>query len=197
MAGRSTAEFVRLFLLFSFLAALVWLSRPTPLSVLAGAPIVLAGEAIRLWAAGHLFKTQELITSGPYRYTRNPLYLGRFLLFTGVGIMAWFPHRVGVAAIELPLNLLVLAAGYLVFFGYYMPRKERIEPARLLALHGDAYRRYNEAVPALFPTLRPWPDNGLRWKHERLARNRETVTAVAFVVLVAVFAVKAFSGAGS
>ena len=37
-----------------------------------------------------------------------------------------------------------------VFFGYYMPRKERIEPARLEALHGEEYRKYNAAVPALF-----------------------------------------------
>ncbi len=194
MAGRSVAEIGRLILLFAFLAALVWLSRPTPLSVLVGAPFVLVGEAVRLWAAGHLFKTQELITSGPYRYTRNPLYLGRFLLLTGVGLMAWFPQGVDVAGVRVPANVLVLAAGYLVFFGYYMPRKERIEPARLLALHGEPYRRYNAAIPALFPTLRPWPDDGRRWRRDRLARNRETLTAVAFVGVIAVFAIKAFAG---
>lgn len=190
MAGRSGAEIARLALLFAFLAALVGLSRPTPLSVAVGAPFVVLGEAIRLWAAGHLYKTQELITSGPYRFTRNPLYLGRFLLLTGVAIMAWFPP-LPVGGFRIPMNVVVLAAGYAIFFGYYMPRKERIEPARLRGLHGARYDAYNKAVPALFPTFTPYPDNGERWKKERLARNRETLTAIVFVLLIVLFALRA------
>ncbi len=183
MAGRSGAEIARIVLLFAGLALLVGLSRPQPWTVLAGAPLVLAGEAIRLWAAGHLYKTEKLITSGPYRFTRNPLYLGRLLLFTGVALMAWFPRGMNVA---------VMVAGWLVFFAYYMPRKERIEPARLLRVHGESYRVYRDAVPALFPTPRAFPDNGERWRLERMRRNREEWTAAAFVLLVAVFALRAF-----
>lgn len=190
MAGRSATEIVRLALLFAFLAVLVAFSRPEPWSVALGAPFVLAGGAIRLWAAGHLYKTQELITSGPYRYTRNPLYLGRLLLLTGVALMAWFPP-LRVAGTAVPLNLVALAVGYAVFFGYYMPRKERIEPDRLRRIHGARYEAYFAAVPALFPTFTPYPDNGERWKRQRLQRNRETMTAVAMLGLVAVFALRA------
>ncbi len=191
MAGRSGAEIARLALLFAFLAALVGLSRPTPLWVAIGAPFVLVGVAVRLWAAGHLYKTQELITSGPYRFTRNPMYLGRFLLLTGVALMAWF-KPLPVAGYDVPLNIVVLLVGYAIFFGYYMPRKERIEPDRLRKIHGRRYDAYNKAVPALFPTFSPYPDTGERWRKERLARNRETITAAVFVLLVVVFALRAY-----
>lgn len=192
MAGRSTAEIGRLVLLFAFLAALIWASEPTSWSVLAGVPFVAIGEAVRLWAAGHLFKTQELITSGPYRFTRNPLYLGRFLLLTGFALMARFPQALDLGRVVVPANVLALIAGYAVFFGYYMPRKERIEPARLLSLHGEKYRAYRDAIPALFPTWRAWPDNGERWRAERMKRNREEITAAVVALIVVVFAVKAY-----
>jgi protein-S-isoprenylcysteine O-methyltransferase Ste14 len=183
MAGRSAAELVRLSLLYLVVVLLLWLSKPEPWTVLAGACFVIAGELIRIWAAGHLFKTRKLITSGPYRYTRNPLYLGRLLLFTGVGLMAHFPHGINVA---------VLLLGWTVFFGYYMPRKERIEPARLLGIHGESYRVYRDAVPALFPTVAPFPDNGERWQSDRFRRNREAMTAVGLAAVVLVFALRAF-----
>jgi protein-S-isoprenylcysteine O-methyltransferase Ste14 len=183
MAGRSAAEVARLVALFAFLGALAAFSRPAPWSVLAGAPLVILGELIRIWSAGHLYKTQELITSGPYRYTRNPLYLGRLLLLTGVGLMAFFHPAVNAA---------ILLAGWAVFFGYYMPRKERIEPARLLSTHGAAYHRYFDAVPALLPTLRPYPDNGERWRMDRFRRNREGLTALGLFLLIVLFALRAF-----
>lgn len=183
MAGRSWVELLRLVFLYLFLAFLALLSQPQRLHFLIGLPFVLLGVAVRLWASGHLFKTQELITSGPYRFTRNPLYLGRFLLLTGFAWMAWFPFYI---------NVIVLVFGWLVFFGYYMPRKERIEPARLLELHGEAYRKYNAAVPALFPTLKPFADNGIRWRMERMLRLREQWTALVVLALVVFFGLRAF-----
>src|SRR5580765_2463094 len=71
----------RLAAVYALLAVLLFLARPTPTGVTIGFLIAVAGEAIRFWAAGHLVKTTELVTSGPYRYTRNPLYLGRLLIF--------------------------------------------------------------------------------------------------------------------
>ena len=64
---------IRLTATFAFVAALVALCAPRPFEVAVGFVIAALGEAIRFWAAGHLLKTKELITSGPYRYTRNPL----------------------------------------------------------------------------------------------------------------------------
>jgi len=156
---------LRLIAVYLLVVALVVLSRPTPLSVNLGLAFVVIGESIRIWAAGHLQKTVELVTSGPYRYTRNPLYLGRLLIFVDLCIMARMPY--------LP-NLAVLVLGCIIFFAYYLPRKERVEPARLRETHGQAYERYFEAVPALFPTTAPFPETATTgWSSERLLRNRE------------------------
>lgn len=156
---------IRVASMYVLVGIMLWLARPTPLSVSIGFLFVVAGETVRFWAAGHLRKTVELITSGPYRYTRNPLYLGRLLIFTGVCTMALLPYYI---------NWIVLGVGYLVFFGYYLQRKERIEPARLRQTHGEPYERYFKAVPALFPTLRPYPEGvSTGWSSDRMLRNRE------------------------
>jgi protein-S-isoprenylcysteine O-methyltransferase Ste14 len=169
--GRLTATFV-------FIAALVALARPRPLEVAIGFVIAAMGEAVRFWAAGHLLKTKELITSGPYRYTRNPLYLGRLLILTGLCVMARLPYYA---------NWILLVVGYAVFFFYYMPRKERVEPARLRAVHGEAYDRYFKAVPALLPTFRPYASgSNLGWSSDRMIRNRE-VWMVAGILAITLF----------
>jgi protein-S-isoprenylcysteine O-methyltransferase Ste14 len=156
---------LRIAAIYVLIGAMVALARPTPRGVTIGFLFVAAGEAIRFWAAGHLRKTVELVTSGPYRYTRNPLYLGRLLIFTGLCVMARLPYG---------LNWVVLVVGVAVFFGYYLRRKERVEPARLRAFHGPAYERYFEAVPALFPTLSPYTGGAPgAWSSERMLRNRE------------------------
>jgi protein-S-isoprenylcysteine O-methyltransferase Ste14 len=150
---------------FVLLGLILGLARPTPLGVTFGFLIAAGGEALRFWAAGHLHKTVELITSGPYRFTRNPLFLGRLLIFTGMCVMATLPFH---------LHWVVLALGYLVFFGYYIRRKERVEPARLRAVHGDRYDRYHAAIPALFPTLMPYADAATSgWSSRRMLLNRE------------------------
>lgn len=182
-----TLSRVRLLALYAMVGILLWVSRPTPLSVSLGmAPLVL-GEAIRIWAAGYLLKTAELVTSGPYRYTRNPLYLGRLLIFTGLCVMARLPFAA---------NLVVLVLGWAVFFGYYLRRKERVEPARLLATHGQAYERYFRAVPRLFPTLRPYADTArIGWSSERMLRNREQWMVVGLALVTLVLLWKAYDPA--
>ncbi|HXV74688.1 MAG TPA: methyltransferase, partial [Candidatus Polarisedimenticolaceae bacterium] len=140
---------VRVGSVFGLLALLVVCARPTPLSVTLGFAVCMTGEFIRIWAAGHLHKTVELVTSGPYRFTRNPLYLGRLLIFSGICVMSELPNR---------LHLVLLALGWVVFFAYYLPRKERVERGRLRQLHGARFERYEQAVPALFPSPRPHLD---------------------------------------
>jgi protein-S-isoprenylcysteine O-methyltransferase Ste14 len=146
---------------------------------------VASGEAVRFWAAGHLLKSVELVTSGPYRYTRNPLYLGRLLILTGICIMAKFPFEVpGTDGFLVPLNLVVLVIGYAVFFGYYLPRKERVEPDRLREIHGEAFERYFRAVPALLPTFRPYRGGtGSGWSSDRMLRNREHWMVIGLAIL--------------
>ncbi len=170
-------ERLRLSALWALVVALVALAEPSRGWILAGLPFLVAGQGVRLWAAGHLVKSRKLVTSGPYRYTRNPLYLGRLLIFTGLCLMARLPRGAHWA---------VLLLGYVVFFGYYLPRKERIEPARLRALHGAAYERYLHHVPALWPRLRPYPEASPgRWSFARMRHNREhwMVLGLALVTL--------------
>jgi protein-S-isoprenylcysteine O-methyltransferase Ste14 len=180
-----TLFFVRLTLVYLFLALAIVLSRPTPLTVTVGFAVAMVGEAIRFWAAGHLLKTEELVTSGPYRFTRNPLYLGRLVIFTGLCLMVRLPYRA---------NFVVLALGYAVFFGYYLRRKERVEPARLREKHGEAFDRYHRAVPALLPTLHPYPEGvSAGWSSDRMLRNREHWMVIGIVAISLLLLWRAYS----
>ena len=182
-AYNRTLGIVRLVATFAFLVALLVFSRPRPVEVAIGFVIAAIGEAIRFWAAGHLLKTKELITSGPYRYTRNPLYLGRLLILTGVCVMCRLPYYA---------NWVMLGFGLAVFFFYYMPRKERVEPARLREQHGEAYDRYFRAVPALFPTFKPYAHaSNLGWSSDRMLRNREVWMLVGLIVITFILLNKA------
>lgn len=175
----------RVLAVFAFILALAYFARPTPTSVSIGFVFMAAGQAIRFWSAGHLRKTVELITSGPYRYTRNPLYLGRLLILTGIGVMCVLPYH---------LHWVILGFGYLVFFGYYFPRKERVEPARLLRTHGEPYEKYNKAVPALFPRLTPWPEGStMGWSSDRMLANREQWMVLGVIALTLAMLYKAYS----
>lgn len=170
----------RLLVVYALAATAVFLSSPTPASLLVGAIPIALGESLRLWATGHLHKNDSLTVAGPYAYLRHPLYLGTLLIGAGFLIMAWSPIAFAFAALFV-----------LVYFGYYMPYKDRIESARLESLYGDAYRRYAASVPRLVPRLHAYeplqaeraPETA--WRRARFADNNETGTAVvvAFGVL--------------
>lgn len=176
---------VRLVAVYAGVLLLLYLSEPTPAGVSIGFVIAALGEAVRMWAAGHLLKTRELVTSGPYRYTRNPLYLGRLLILTGLCVMARLPYG---------LNWVVLGVGYAGFFGYYLPRKEKVEPERLREWHGEAFERYHRAVPALLPTLRPYRGGrATGWSSERMIHNREYLMVLGIVLAAGYLLWKAYA----
>jgi len=149
----------------------VLLASPTPPSLIAGGIAVAIGELIRLWATGHLTRNQEVTTSGPYAYVRDPLYLGRLFLITGFCIMAW-----GYA-------LLLLPVGLAVFFLNYMPRKYRKEMRRLENLFGETYTHYAAYTRSLVPGLKPYPRASTRrWSLTLcLKENREPY----FILIIA------------
>jgi len=157
---------------------LIWHADPTPARIGVGLLIVVAGEGLRFWSAGHLIKNQRLTVSGPYAYLRHPLYAGTMLV--GVGLL-WMGG--GSAAPWL------LGVGLLFFFLHYLPYKERIESARLERRYGEAYRRYRVAVPALLPAVRPWTDpevaGGEGWSAERVRANNEDGAALAVALAAA------------
>ncbi len=167
-----------------FAAGLAWFAQPTPLEWAIGIALAAIGESIRCWSAGYLVKSKQLITGGPYKYVRNPLYLGRFFILSGVCVGAAWPsfHHA---------NLAILAVSLCVFFFYYIPRKERVEPERLERLHGEAYARYRAAVPSLFPRLKPYDQPYGAWRWANFAENEEYNMVVALLAFFAVLAVHA------
>lgn len=177
---------LRLAVVWTAAAALAWFGRPSREEWIAGIALAFLGESLRVWAAGYLVKTKELITGGPYRFVRNPLYLGRLLILSGVAVAA--PPDAGTG---LPrwANLAFLGVGAAIFFFFYLPRKERTEPRRLEKLHGDPYRRYFEAVPSIVPRLTPYDEPRGAWKWANFGKNEE-IFMVLF--LSAFFAVVAY-----
>ena len=181
----------RLLAVYALAAAAVVLSHPTPTSLAIGAIPITIGEGLRLWATGHLHKNDSLTVAGPYAYLRHPLYLGTLLIGAGFLVMAWNAVAFGLATLFV-----------LVFFGYYMPYKDRIESARLESLYGDAYRRYAAAVPRLVPRLHAYeplqaeraPEKA--WRRARFADNNETGTAVVVALGVLCMVVRTVVGWG-
>lgn len=81
-------------------------ARPSWSSWLLGAPMALAGELLRCWAAGHIDKSREITRSGPYRWTRHPLYLGSALIGVGFVVAANSALVAGVTTTYLVLTLM-------------------------------------------------------------------------------------------
>ena len=119
----------RVFLGFVFAALALWLATPTRTSLLAGAAIAVVGECLRLWAAGHLEKSKEVTRSGPYRYTRHPLYLGSSIIGMGIAI----------ASASAIVSVMVIA-----YLALTLTAAMRSEEAHLREKFGDAYDAYAE-----------------------------------------------------
>jgi len=117
----------RVFLGFLSGIAVFVLARPTKQTIVIGLPIVLAGEAIRIWAAGHLNKSREVTRSGPYRFVAHPLYLGSSLIGAGLAVGA---GSIAVVVIVAAYLLLTLSAAI------------RSEEAFLREKFGAAYDEY-------------------------------------------------------
>lgn len=148
----------------------VALARPTALSMLVGLPLALAGEALRVWASGHIEKTRRLATGGPYAHSRNPLYVGSLLIALGVA-----------AACASPWVVLAVAVYFLAFY----PSVVREEAAFLREKFAAEYAAWAAAVPLFWPRLRPSGPRGSRFEWSRVTRNREWRTALALPLLAA------------
>src|SRR5262245_6757401 len=84
--SRSLLQRMRVLLGFITAILLVVFSQPTWRSLVVGVPIALCGALVRAWASGHLRKNAELAMSGPYAFTRNPLYFGSFVMASGCAV---------------------------------------------------------------------------------------------------------------
>lgn len=128
-----------------------------------GVLLVACGLTVRGWSAGTIRKNEELATTGPYAFTRNPLYVGSFLVGTGVAIAGgqWIWPLV-----------------FLSFYAAVYPSAMLAEARRLAGLFPERYAVYARAVPGFVPRLTPYRDSavadrpaGFHWSQYR--RNRE------------------------
>jgi protein-S-isoprenylcysteine O-methyltransferase Ste14 len=183
---------VALWVVGAALVALGLWGRPDPLGWGIGLIVAGLGVAVRSWAAGYLIKSRELITGGPYAYVRNPLYLGRVLIGSGICIAVRLPQDWPLPRWPWP-NLIALAVFCAFFFGYYMPRKERVEPARLEEYHGESYRRYREAVPSLLPNFfRRYDRRNGAWGWPQYHRLKEYNWVLGYVAIFTLLGLRAF-----
>ena len=125
------------------------LARPTWSSWYAGLAVAVIGEGIRVWAAGHLEKSREVTTSGPYRWMRHPLYVGSSILALGIVIAA---------------KSYLLGALAVLYLGTTITAAIRSEEAFLRQTFGDAYDRYARAGNVHTPR---------HFSLERAVRNKE------------------------
>ena len=88
-------------------ALVLWLAEPTRGSVMAGGAVAWLGEAIRIWAAGHLHKAREVTSSGPYRWSAHPLYVGSSVMGAGLAIASGRAVVAALIAVYLIVTLTV------------------------------------------------------------------------------------------
>ena len=133
------ARRIRVPLGFVFAVLYFWLAKPTWRSVALGAILIVPGLLIRALASGHVRKNEALATSGPYAYTRNPLYLGSLLIGIGFAAAArsWWVSAVLVV----------------MFFAIYLP-VIRDEEAFLRQKFPE-FADYARQVPRMFPRIMP------------------------------------------
>lgn len=164
---------------FACAAVFLLLAKPTVRSLAIGGAISLFGLALRAWAAGHIRKNESLATTGPYGYTRNPLYLGSFLL--GLGFT--------IASGRWVLGFLF----GLLFLGIYFPVM-RVEASTLSRTFGKDYQRYAQAVPLFFPRLTRYKaaDNETKFDRALYLRYREYRAALGVLLAWSVLAIKAY-----
>ncbi len=152
-------------------------AQPTVPLLAIGAPVALCGLGIRAYAAGYLEKNRSLAISGPYAYTRNPLYLGSLLLGTGLVIAGglWW--------------LAVIFACFFIFV--YWPVMKR-EEAGLREQYGANFDAYAAAVPLFIPYRKPAkaPEGKFQW--QRYRKNREYEAALGYLAGILFLALKIF-----
>jgi protein-S-isoprenylcysteine O-methyltransferase Ste14 len=167
------AKRIRVPLGFLFAVFFLIFARPRCWSLAAGSAVALAGVWIRALSSGHVKKNEELATTGPYAYTRNPLYLGSIVIAAGFALAA--------------LRWEIAVALVLLFAVIYIPVIRGEE--RFLAQHFAGYADYCARVPRLLPRLRAgWHERSrfsseLYWKHREYNALLGTLAVIAALAL--------------
>jgi protein-S-isoprenylcysteine O-methyltransferase Ste14 len=153
------------------------LARPIPQSIAIGALVGVGGLGLRAYAAGYLHKKEQLTITGPYAYTRNPLYLGSAILAIGAAVAT---------------RSLFSAAILIIYFAVVYSIVMRREEGELRHFHAAAFDAYAKAVPLFFPRLTPArpgaatsPVEAGSFSFAQYKKNHEWQSAVGFLLLLA------------
>jgi hypothetical protein len=155
---------------FPLALLVLYFASPTVRSIVVGACIAVGGQAIRLWAAGHLEKSREVTVSGPYRFARHPLYLGSSIMGLGVIVAC---QSVAVA---------VLVALYM---GLTISSAIRSEEAFLRERFGSTYDDYARSRG---------PQVERRFSWERAWRNKEYRAPLGLALLLLLLVARMYAG---
>ncbi len=170
------ARRIRVPLGFAFTAIYLWIAQPTITSMLIGGALIIPGLAIRALASGHVQKNEQLAVTGPYAYTRNPLYLGSLILAVGFAIAArnWWIGA-GLVAMFLIIYLPVIR-GEEAFLRERFPE----------------FAEYALRVPRLLPRLSSFSNNRQSFSASLYRKHREYNAALGSAAMLAALAGKLF-----
>ncbi|HEU0173224.1 MAG TPA: isoprenylcysteine carboxylmethyltransferase family protein [Blastocatellia bacterium] len=162
-----------------FITAILFVifSRPTWRSLAVGVPIAFCGATVRAWASGHLWKNSELAVSGPYAFTRNPLYFGSFVMASGCAVCGG----------SLWLSLWLMA----LFLAVYLPVMQA-EAAHMQRLFAGDYEKWASNVPLFIPRVTPYRNGRTqRFDPRQYLRHREYRAAIGLVIVICALSFKA------
>ena len=168
------ARRIRVPLGFAFAVLYVWLAKPTLTSIAIGILLVIPGLLLRAVASGHVAKNEQLATSGPYAYTRNPLYLGSLILAIGFA----------VAAKSWIIGLIMVV----LFLAIYLPVIRGEE--EFLRDRFPEYAEFAQQVPRLLPRLTTAQPRGGSFSWDLYRKHREYNASLGAAGIVAVLALK-------
>ncbi|HEY1679554.1 MAG TPA: isoprenylcysteine carboxylmethyltransferase family protein [Candidatus Sulfotelmatobacter sp.] len=175
------ARRIRVPLGFVLAVLFFWLARPTWRFIALGAILIVPGLLIRALASGHVKKNEALATSGPYAYTRNPLYLGSLLMGIGFAVAArsWW---IGVALV-------------VMFFAIYLPVIRDEE--KFLRSKFPEFEEYVRKVPRMLPRIFPHQigpadvgEAGGGFSMELYLKHREYNALIGAIAMYIVLAIK-------
>ncbi len=168
------ARRIRVPLGFLFAAFYLWRARPDWLSLGLSGVVVALGVFLRAMASGHVEKNQQLAMTGPYAYSRNPLYLGSIIIAVGFVIASrdvW------------------VAAGILIFFAIIYVPVIRSEEGFLRQRFGE-YESYAQRVPRLLPRALWFSGLTADFSRELYLQHREYNALIGAAAMLAALVVK-------
>ncbi len=162
-----------------FLFAIIFIifAKPVLFSLIVGLFVAIIGLLIRAWASGHIRKNAELAVSGPYAHTRNPLYVGSFLL--GIG----FTIASSVWWLVLIFAILYLAIYFPVMYA---------ETKELTDIFGEKFANYAANVPLFFPRLTVWKKSDEKFDFKLYLKYREYRATLGVFLAWTILTIKVF-----